>query len=612
MGHVYRETYTKPLPEGATISEKKIKGAIQRIATWKDKAGKTRTAAVTIPDAGPNAGQPRVIIESATYTAKYRDSQGVIHKEATGCKDKSAAQAVLARIQRRVELTRAGLLSHAEDAARKHTDTPLTKHIDEFEAHLIAKGDTAKHAAKTARYLTRMVDACGFAKLRDLDRGAVEQFLSGMARDGDSARVRNGFRVAALSFGNWLVRGRRLFANPFEGMPRANEQADPRRPRRAFTEKELTALLTAARQRPMQERLDRNAGDIEKIPERDRRELELRGLERATAYKLMAFTGLRLNEAASLRIGALILDSDQPHVKLEAAKAKNRKTAHVALRRDVVDDLRAYLAARLKWQQEASGAWPAPIKLEGSALLFAEMPTVRVLDRDLLAAGLATKEQVNKTTIRIHKVDDNGQSLDMHSLRHTFATMLGRSGVSLQVAQTAMRHSDPKLTATTYTHLGLIDVQAALDTLPAMPLHEAEPAKEVATVRAGDSDSLVPLLVPTSRKTPQNLSKSDKIGSSFPPTKATRRNAKTPVFTGVSANSSKWAQKDSNLRPSDYESPDLPPQVAQSKDLQDSLSPACTSACTGDPVKAALDALANLTDEQRAAVAEALQPKKTE
>ena len=102
----------------------------------------------------------------------------------------------------------------------------------------------------------------------------------------------------------------------------------------------------------------------------------------------------------------------------------------------------------------------------------------------------------------------------------------------------------------------MIDVQAALDTLPAMPLHEAEAAKEVATVRAGDSDSLVPVLVPISRNT-QTLSKSDKSISEFRPSRESSKGTKSPVFTGDFANSREWAQKDSNLRPSDYESPAL-------------------------------------------------------
>ena len=79
----------------------------------------------------------------------------------------------------------------------------------------------------------------------------------------------------------------------------------------------------------------------------------------------------------------------------------------------------------------------------------------RVFDKDLRFAG-------------IPKRDANGKTADIHSLRHTFGTMLARSGVSLQVAQRAMRHSTPALTSNLYTHLGLLDLAEAVETLPAL------------------------------------------------------------------------------------------------------------------------------------------------
>src|SRR5262249_56421790 len=43
----------------------------------------------------------------------------------------------------------------------------------------------------------------------------------------------------------------RLTANPFRGIPKANEKADPRRQRRAMTEDELRRLLDVTRERPL-------------------------------------------------------------------------------------------------------------------------------------------------------------------------------------------------------------------------------------------------------------------------------------------------------------------------------------------------------------------------
>ena len=63
MGTVYRETFTKPLPAGAEIITRKG----QRLAKWKDKSGKTRTAPITVGQDGTD----RITVTAGTYTAKY-------------------------------------------------------------------------------------------------------------------------------------------------------------------------------------------------------------------------------------------------------------------------------------------------------------------------------------------------------------------------------------------------------------------------------------------------------------------------------------------------------------------------------------------------------------
>ena len=83
---------------------------------------------------------------------------------------------------------------------------------------------------------------------------------------------------------------------------------------------------------------------------------------------------------------------------------------------------------------------------------------VRILDRDLKLAGIA-------------KRDERGRTFDVHALRTTFGTLLGRGGEPLRTTQAAMRHSDPSLTANVYTDPKLLDVAGALDALPNLPLN---------------------------------------------------------------------------------------------------------------------------------------------
>jgi hypothetical protein len=59
--------------------------------------------------------------------------------------------------------------------------------------------------------------------------------------------------------------------------------------------------------------------------------------------------------------------------------------------------------------------------------------------------------------------------LHVHAFRMTLAPHPAKAGVPLRTAQTAMRHSDPKLTAYICTDPALLDVGAALDALPHIP-----------------------------------------------------------------------------------------------------------------------------------------------
>lgn len=90
---------------------------------------------------------------------------------------------------------------------------------------------------------------------------------------------------------------------------------------------------------------------------------------------------------------------------------------------------------------------------ENTPLYSMPQKMTKVFDADLRLAG-------------IPKRDDQGRTVDVHALRHTFGTMLAKAGVPPQVAQRAMRHSDPKLAANVYTHLGLLDVAGAVAALP--------------------------------------------------------------------------------------------------------------------------------------------------
>jgi hypothetical protein len=223
MGTAFRKQVTRPLPPGAEAFVRKG----QRLARWKDRRGKSRTA----PLIQGKDGSDRIVTESPFYVAKYRDGAGVVRVEATGCRDETAARRVLADLERRAELVRSGVMTAAEAAIGDRQGAPLAGFLADYDAFLNAKGASDVHRDHTGRYLRRLAAECPFGTLADLRREALERWLAARAGEGMGAKTRNLYRGALVAFCNWCVQTSRLVSNPFNTVAKANEKAD-RRPRR--------------------------------------------------------------------------------------------------------------------------------------------------------------------------------------------------------------------------------------------------------------------------------------------------------------------------------------------------------------------------------------------
>jgi integrase len=160
-------------------------------------------------------------------------------------------------------------------------------------------------------------------------------------------------------------------------------------------------------------------------------------------YKTLALTGLRYNELRTLTVAQVDLTPGREMIRLDAADEKSREGNTIALRSDLADDFRQWLADNGRSGTERIFDLPASLRL--------------VFDRDLQAAD-------------IPKRDDRGRTLDIHALRTTFATWLSLADVSPRTAQAALRHSDIKLTMGTYTDARLLDTRRAIEKLPLLRL----------------------------------------------------------------------------------------------------------------------------------------------
>jgi hypothetical protein len=88
-------------------------------------------------------GSERIRDESATYVARYRDGNGLLVEVSTGGRDKTAAQSVLADLERRAERVRSNLITSEEDRIADHLATPISEHFNAYLDSLAAAGSVA-------------------------------------------------------------------------------------------------------------------------------------------------------------------------------------------------------------------------------------------------------------------------------------------------------------------------------------------------------------------------------------------------------------------------------------------------------------------------------------
>lgn len=465
MANLYKKTYPVPMPTGAEVIQRRGKPLLR----WTDKRGNTKTS--PLADDGK-----RMMYVSDVWYARYKDVTGRERRVSTGCRDEQAARKKLADIIAEQEKLRVGFITPEELDTAEQGKRPIAEHVAEYLNYLKTKRVRGRKVSAHYRRnvdgrLRRIIADGRLNKLADITASAINHWLDEAEEADMAAATRNEYLTTMIAFCNWLVRERRLVANPLAMMQKADRSGDRRHLRRALTVEEVARLLDAAAKRPIAEfgrqpvpiQDEKEKGRSswtyepltaanldaclirgrEKLADQPRRlaVLERLGRERELFYLLAVSTGLRRKELASLAIEQIHIDAvTVPHIRLHAFQAKSGSEANLPLRADVVSKIRGYLDDR-------------GMKASLDAPLFGHPPTIRIFDADCHAAGIA-------------KTDERGRVVDIHALRTTFGTHLAVAGVHPRVAQQAMRHSRLELTTQFYTDPVLLDVAGAVNSLP--------------------------------------------------------------------------------------------------------------------------------------------------
>jgi integrase len=405
-----------------------------------------------------------------TYTIELSDGQRV-----KGYTDRLASERKASELETAIARGEQGLL----DLYAEHKRRPLRHHVGDYLAELSTAGRDDKYRYNIERRLTNTFAGCGWATLADVSLDSFSKWReSGPACGGNagkkgrkaSGKTINQYLETARAFLNWCIKRGRIGNNP---LTRAEKVAETKvRAWRALTVDEARRLIATA-------------------PE-----------ARRIVYLAAMTTGLRRTELADLTWGDVRLDSPTPFLKLKAEKTKARRSDSLALKAELVAELRAI----------------RPERAAHEAKVFASIPTIEEMREDLKAAEIPWH------------VPGRGYAT-FHGLRKTLGTFLALAGVPERVAMEQMRLTDRRLLDETYTDSRVFQLADVVEQLPALVIPADAPAKPSTS---GSTGGLNNPATPLAGRLAEKTTREHPPGSATVRVPETKKAAKSPRLSGDS------------------------------------------------------------------------------
>jgi integrase/recombinase XerD len=429
----------------------------------EDKMASLYKKPITVTD--PKTRQ-KVKAKSRKWWGRYRDADGIDRRVPLAA-DKTAAQAMLNELVKKVERQIAGLVDPLEDQRKR----PLAEHLEDFTRYLKNKGVTPKQVHTATTQIQCMIDSNQWKMIGEIIASGALDFLGELRETGKSAQTYNHYMKSAKQFTRWLVRDRRTIVDPLAHLSKLNANIDRRHDRRALATEEFSRLIEAASTGKM----------IETIP----------GPDRAMMYVLAGWTGFRKGEIGSLTPRSFKLDTDPGTATVAACYSKRKRQDTQILHPELVRRLQEWMATNCSRAPDGL-LFPVSGRVPGGT----ERKTHKMMKLDLKAARTKwiaearTSEEKKRRTESdfLAYCSEDGLFADFHSNRHMFITSLERAGLSPKMAQTLARHSDVRLTLGVYTHVGLHDQTTAIESLAAPPGFGVGPKIEAEALRMTGTD----------------------------------------------------------------------------------------------------------------------------
>ncbi|MCC7170381.1 MAG: site-specific integrase [Planctomycetes bacterium] len=288
-----------------------------------------------------------------------------------------------------------------------------------------------RHVDQVKDRLAKIFAEVGATHVRDLTAIKMMELRARRLAEGRSHRTVNLDLDVVRALLSWCVRMDLLERNPLSKLRRLPEgEAHQRVRRRALTEAEITRFIEVARE-----------DDARQAAGRVR-------VGQAAMWRAFIETGGRWSEVTRVTWSDLDAEGSLLHLRAELTKAKRSR----------VIPLQAGFVAELLSLQ------PIHAVVRGRPVT----PSDRIFLTPHGANWMRVSNNANRTLRRlldragIERFDANGRKLDVHALRHSFASRCARRGVGLVLAQRLLGHSTPTLTASVYSHVETADLREAI------------------------------------------------------------------------------------------------------------------------------------------------------
>jgi integrase len=374
-------------------------------------------------------GPGRLYKRGATWVLDFRDADGKRQHRS------------LSTNKREAEGLRAELIAQRDRILLGLDARPDRVHLSELVQPYLADARTRvsdRHVRNLECVLGQWLEFLGDPIVPDLKPAHVLRYRARLIAKGRAPRTANAHAQGLLGLLRWSTKVGLINTNPVPGLDKLPDgQAHQRCRRRAMTDEEIEAFLQVAWAE------DEKIGDhFVRVPQ-------------MPMWLALLRTGCRYGELRQTTWS----DLDEKHgvLRLRSTTTKSGKERLIPIGQDLLEMLVSLKAHHWRVTRRRPRTLdPLFLTPRGDAWQRYSTNINRSLRRMLDKAG-------------IQRVDEHGQKIDLHALRHTFASCLVRNNVELSKAQRLLGHSSPALTMRHYVHLQVEELREAVDSIVPAP-----------------------------------------------------------------------------------------------------------------------------------------------